>query len=380
MKIGIDATFNLHGGSQGHLLNFLDHLSSKFQKSDLFVYLRKENIKKLDKKIIDKCTLKIVKLTSYGNFFRILWLQILLPISIKKNNIDILFCPGNISPIIKSTKIKSQWIATIGPFCKDMYKENNLFTRLSLFLNKKIMLFSSRTSNVVIHQAEYSQKLFEKNYNFIPSQQYLIQCGKDDFYKPDFKEIKTSNYISKITNDDLLYVSHIFPYKNISILINVLAKYKIIKKKSIKLFIVGQIMNNKYYNSLIKKLEKNDLYDDIIFTGPATKDELRYAYSKCKLFIFPSLCESSGYTLIEAMSCGAPILASNKTATPFTCGEAAEYFDPHDEDQLLSKLELLLVSNEKLKILKQKSLKRASEMINYKKAADIFVDIIKSNL
>jgi glycosyltransferase involved in cell wall biosynthesis len=309
-----------------------------------------------------------------------LWLQILLPISIKKNNIDILFCPGNISPIIKSTKIKSQWIATIGPFCKDMYKENNLFTRLSLFLNKKIMLFSSRTSNVVIHQAEYSQKLFEKNYNFIPSQQYLIQCGKDDFYKPDFKEIKTSNYISKITNDDLLYVSHIFPYKNISILINVLAKYKIIKKKSIKLFIVGQIMNNKYYNSLIKKLEKNDLYDDIIFTGPATKDELRYAYSKCKLFIFPSLCESSGYTLIEAMSCGAPILASNKTATPFTCGEAAEYFDPHDEDQLLSKLELLLVSNEKLKILKQKSLKRASEMINYKKAADIFVDIIKSNL
>lgn len=51
MKIGIDATFNLHGGSQGHLLNFLDHLSSKFQKSHIFVYLRKENIKNLIKKL-----------------------------------------------------------------------------------------------------------------------------------------------------------------------------------------------------------------------------------------------------------------------------------------------------------------------------------------
>ena len=138
-------------------------------------------------------------------------------------------------------------------------------------------------------------------------------------------------------------------------------------------------MNNKYYESLKKLININNLTDEIIFTGPCTKEDLKYAYSICKLFVFPSLCESSGYSLIEAMSCGAPILASDKTAIPDTCKDAAVYFNAYDEDQLLLNLSDLLLSSEKLKIMKKNSLARASEMINYKAAARIFLDIVEAN-
>ena len=163
-------------------------------------------------------------------------------------------------------------------------------------------------------------------------------------------------------------------------LINAFAKYKTKNITNSKLYIVGKIMNIKYYESLKKIIKKNDLIDDIFLTGSSTKEELKFAYSTCKLFVFPSLCESSGYTLIEAMSCGAPILASDKTAIPDTCKNAAVYFDSHNENQLLLNLNNLLSSNKKLEIMKKKSKERASEMISYKTANKIFLDIVESDL
>lgn len=136
----------------------------------------------------------------------------------------------------------------------------------------------------------------------------------------------------------------------------------------------------KYFKKLKNLIDLNNLSNDVIFTGPVTKNELRFAYSNCKLFIFPSLCESSGYTLIEAMSCGAPILASNKTAIPFTCKYAAEYFDGYDENDLLLKLVNTASNIDKLKLMKKNSIIRSSEMINYEISTNIFLDIVKSNL
>ena len=71
MKIGIDATFNLHGGSHGHLHNFIDQISNYYDKQKIVLYLKPENLKILDQRIQNKCTLKIIKSTSYGNFFTI---------------------------------------------------------------------------------------------------------------------------------------------------------------------------------------------------------------------------------------------------------------------------------------------------------------------
>ena len=108
MKIGIDATFTPHGGSLGHLTEFLTELSKQFTKSDLILYTKKENLEVLGSAITSKCTVRISKSASYGNFFRVFWGQLFLPIVSVIDGLDVLFCPGNISPIIKTTRIKAQ--------------------------------------------------------------------------------------------------------------------------------------------------------------------------------------------------------------------------------------------------------------------------------
>ena len=378
MKIGIDATFSPHGGSLGHLLEFIKEFSNVYSKSNLILYTKKENIEVLGDDILSKCTLRIIRSASYGNFFRVIWGQVLLPIWCRIDDVDILFCPGNISPIMKTTKIKAQWIATIGPFSKDTYTSLGLRDKFSNIVNKYFILVSGYTSDIVIHESYYSKQLFQNKYSYPSKNQFLIECGKDDFYKPSQDKIESSNIISNILNGDLLCVSHLYPYKNIECLIVAIASYKKNHNSAEKLYIAGKKADAKYYKKLEKLVAEYGLQNDVIFTGMVTKAELKFAYSKCKLFVFPSLCESSGYTLIEAMSCGAAILASDRTAIPFTCRDGADYFDAYKVDALLLKLETLLADDSELMRMREKSLVRASEMIDYKTATREFLKIVRN--
>ena len=301
-----------------------------------------------------------------------------MPFLSKLDGLDILFCPGNISPLVKTTKIKAQWIATVGPFEKDTYTALRLRDKFLNVVNKYFILLSGYTSNVVIHESFYSQQLFEKKYRYPSKNQFLIECGKDHFFTPFSGKIQSSNIISDISSEDLLCVSHLHPYKNIERLMVAIRLYKSNHKADLKLYIAGKKADMRYVKRLEKLVADYGLQNNVIFTGVVTKSELKFAYSKCKLFVFPSLCESSGYTLIEAMSCGAAILASDRTAIPYTCRDGAQYFDAYNADDLLSKLETLLIDDIELIEMRKKSLNRASEMIDYRTATREFLQIVNN--
>ena len=378
MKIAIDATFSPHGGSLGHLLEFIEGISDSHPKSDFFLYTKEENIELIGADLSGRCTIKIIRMASFGNFFRLVWGQFILPFYAKLDGVDVLFCPGNISPFIKTTKVKAQWIATVGPFVADTYEALNAKEKCFNFINKIFILISGYTSNVVIHESIYSQQLFEGTYRFAPKKQFLIECGKDKFFTPFSGKIDSSNRISQITNNDLLYVSHMYPYKNVERLIEALYILKKSDRFENKLYIVGKIGDEQYVKNLEKLIDERHLKNDIIFTGLATKVELRFAYSNCKLFVFPSLCESSGYTLIEAMSCGAAVLASDRTAIPFTCKEGAKYFDARSVEDLAVKLQEILSDRIVLEQMEANSLGRARKMIDYQTATGEFLRIVCS--
>jgi glycosyltransferase involved in cell wall biosynthesis len=65
-------------------------------------------------------------------------------------------------------------------------------------------------------------------------------------------------------------------------------------------------------------------------SGPISDAELRCAYAGAAAFVFPSLCEGFGLPLLEAMSCGAPIAASDIPTNREVAGAACVLFDPTD--------------------------------------------------
>ncbi|MBN2037790.1 MAG: glycosyltransferase family 4 protein [Chitinispirillaceae bacterium] len=70
--------------------------------------------------------------------------------------------------------------------------------------------------------------------------------------------------------------------------------------------------------------------DRIIFTGSVTTDQLVSNYALCTLFLIPSRLEGFGLPVLEAMYCGAPVIASNSTSLPEAGGDAALYCHPGD--------------------------------------------------
>ena len=60
--------------------------------------------------------------------------------------------------------------------------------------------------------------------------------------------------------------------------------------------------------------------------------ELRALYSSCRAFIYPSLYEGFGLPPLEAMACGAPVVASRIPALQETIGDVAVLIDPADAE------------------------------------------------
>lgn len=67
-----------------------------------------------------------------------------------------------------------------------------------------------------------------------------------------------------------------------------------------------------------------------VFTGFVSDSELRALYAGAAAFLFPSLTEGFGLPPVEAMHCGAPVLAARAGAMPEVCADGALLLDPAD--------------------------------------------------
>ena len=76
--------------------------------------------------------------------------------------------------------------------------------------------------------------------------------------------------------------------------------------------------------------------------GPVPDAHLPGLYAGASAFVLPSLYEGFGLPCLEAMACGAPVVAADAAALPETCGEAALYADPRDPGAIADAVERAL--------------------------------------
>lgn len=80
---------------------------------------------------------------------------------------------------------------------------------------------------------------------------------------------------------------------------------------------------------------------DVIRPGYVDDQQLAWLYRNCYAFIYPSLFEGFGLPVLEAMSLGAAVIASNTTSLPEVVGEAGLLVDPYDQEAIFSAMHAL---------------------------------------
>lgn len=92
----------------------------------------------------------------------------------------------------------------------------------------------------------------------------------------------------------------------------------------------------------------------------ASNEDIPALYRQADFFVNPSLWESFSLQLVEAMGCGTPILASNRTAIPEICNGAALLFDPEDTAELAKLMERVAHNSELKKQLQDRGFRRVA--------------------
>lgn len=126
------------------------------------------------------------------------------------------------------------------------------------------------------------------------------------------------------------------------------------------LALMGDPASEKTHATELSALGKHR--DHVIFAGFVARNDLPAIYRRAAAFIYPSLVESFGLCILEAMACGTPVLTSNVTAMPEVAGRAALLVDPAVEEEIEKGMKEILFNGEKRKDLIADGLKRAAEM------------------
>ncbi|MCL6598834.1 MAG: glycosyltransferase family 4 protein [Alicyclobacillus macrosporangiidus] len=104
-----------------------------------------------------------------------------------------------------------------------------------------------------------------------------------------------------------------------------------------------------------------DLAHRVQFTGYVTDEELAQLYRSTELFLMPSLYEGFGFPVLEAMCCGAPVLASRNSSLPEIGGDACLYADPLSPEDFAKKMRLVLSDANLRRQLSERALARCQE-------------------
>ena len=150
-----------------------------------------------------------------------------------------------------------------------------------------------------------------------------------------------------------------------------------LENKDLHLVLVGK--KEFYYNELEQVVSKYKAKDRVVFTDFVSDEELKWLYQNAETYVFPSLSEGFGLPGLEAMVYGCPVVSSNATCLPEVYGEAAEYFDPKDTDDMAQAIERVISDKSRQNDLVKKGYKQAKKY-SWHRMAEETLDVYSSVL
>ncbi len=154
--------------------------------------------------------------------------------------------------------------------------------------------------------------------------------GIEDYYFRRDAAVAAKRIAQKFCTspDYLCTVGTLAPRKNLGTLIEAVRILHDRHQCKAQLLIAGA---KGWKNSpLYKQLAASALTEkDVKFLGYVPEEDMPYLYAGASVSVFPSLYEGFGFPVLEAMACGAPVVASNVSSIPEVAGGAALLFDPY---------------------------------------------------
>jgi glycosyltransferase involved in cell wall biosynthesis len=235
------------------------------------------------------------------------------------------------------------------------------FKRRSRVQLRLTVRHTARTASRILVPSEHTRRDICETYSLKPERVSVTPLAAPAHFAPieDEREVRRVSEFYKIEGDYILAVGSIQPRKNLTRLIAAYADLRRARPQANlpKLALVGK--KAWLYDETLRAIETSGLGDLTVLTGYVSEGDLPALYTGALCFVYPSYFEGFGLPPLEAMQCGAPVIAGNRTSLPEVVGDAGLLVDPFDKDALRAALARLIDDSDLRARLRVKGLERA---------------------
>lgn len=331
MKIGINALYLLPGkvgGTEIYIRQLAEWLvkNNSNNENEYLIFINKESVGVFDK-LVPGIKIIVCPFMAASRPARILWEQLILPFQVWRRHIDILLSAGMTAPFYCP--------ATSVVVIHDLQHVNQPknFPTITLFFLKTIIYLSSRSADGIIAISQKVKNDIVKFYKVSPGKIDVIYHAADTalFFPVEKDDLLSARKKYHLPERFILYIASSLPHKNHE---RLFVAFKIIKEriKGIKLVLIGA--RDKGFDAVSEMINRLGLQDDVVFLGWLPFEDIPLIYCASEVFVFPSLHEGFGIPVLEAMSCGVPVVCSDIEPLTEIAGEAALFFDPYNPDNI----------------------------------------------
>lgn len=308
---------------------------------------------------------------SSGAFRRFVREQTTLPKLIRCSGAQVLISAGNFalwnSPVPQILLSRNS-LYTSGDFLRDVRARGDYAIWADTLIKRWLARRSIRRADITVAPSgAFAQELSKWSGRKVLS----VHHGFDqDAFTSDATPLPSAAKTQLEEGEDalrLLFVSHYNYYRNFETLFRAIPILgSRLHGKKVKLFLTCQLKSGENpgrYRAESAASVVNDLRgrEDIVELGTIPYRSLHHLYRACHIYVTPAYAESFAHPLIESMSSGLPVVASDLPVHREICGDAGIYFPRFSPDALAERILQIQESPEVAEKLSRNGLRRARD-------------------
>lgn len=329
-KILINAMTIKEGGGLVVFVKTFNEMIKQDTETQFYVVIDESLRLKIE--VTERVTILTFPWIKKSPFHLLCWNECYLPRLIKKLKIDCVYSEINTLPFRKLPCEEILSVIHAGYFSSDFIRLNKKYNRsikqkIGWFVRKQWVFNSIKKADKITvptkalgDEISHQLNINHKNIAVILPGNGLAEGQAVIKSMPDNRPIRIG------------YITKYGVQKNFEVLFEAAAKLKS-SGCDFKLILT---LNESHapFQHIKALIQKHDVADVIENHGESSETALRDLYLTLDLFVFPSLCESIGFTLMEAMYYAIPIVAANTASNHELLGDSGIYFDPYNADNL----------------------------------------------
>lgn len=364
MKVGVDVSplcLNDHRvrGIGRYTENLFTHLMTH---QPTFEFTLFANGSKIATGLGPECLQRVQRIRRFrgGPIVNFLANQLLIPLALSRERLDVLHFPTHLgAPVFGPAST----VVTVLDVIQHLFPSQYLGLVRSRFY-MACAKTSARRAAAVITISEASKRDIVRTYRIDPSKVTVTPLGVDPVFRVYDRSQIDAVVRRKYGIDGrfLLYVGGFDFRKNLRALVSAFGRIRR-WHDPIKLVMVGKIPGraDRVFAQVLRAIDDAGLAKDVILAGFVPNDDLSLLYNGASAFVFPSLYEGFGLPVLEAMACGTPVVAYNRSSVPEVVGEAGILVDELDVEALAEAVHAVLANPGLSESSREKGLVRAKE-------------------